>query len=154
MVSIVKSAIVDAPIDRVWGVLRDFNGHDQWHPEVATSFIEDGKPSDTIGCVRNFKLKNGAALREQLLSLSDRDHSFSYCLLDTPIPLLNYVAHVTLKPVTDTGATFWLWTSRFTTPKGRERELHDMVAETIYQGGIEAVRRVVARRFQDTGRRR
>jgi hypothetical protein len=143
MVRIVKSTIIEAPLARVWDLLRDFNGHDRWHPEVATSQIEQGYRSDQVGCVRNFRLKNGAALREQLLALSDYDHSFSYCLIDTPIPLLNYVAHVRLAPVTDGDATFWFWTSRFTTPPGREKELHDMVAENIYQAGFEAIRAIV-----------
>jgi hypothetical protein len=34
---IVKSTILDAPTGAVWNVLRDFNGHDRWHPAVATS---------------------------------------------------------------------------------------------------------------------
>jgi uncharacterized protein YndB with AHSA1/START domain len=29
---LVKSTIIDAPVDRVWAVLRDFNGHERWHP--------------------------------------------------------------------------------------------------------------------------
>ena len=34
--------------------------------------------------------------------MSDLEQTcFSYCLLDTPIPLFNYVAHVRLFPVTD-----------------------------------------------------
>ena len=66
-------------------MLRDFNGHDRWHPAVATSAIERGQSSDKIGCVRRFKLADGGELREQLLALSDLEQSFSYCLLDTPI---------------------------------------------------------------------
>ncbi len=66
-------------------------------------------PSDKIGCVRRFKLQDGAELREQLLALSDLEQSFSYCLLDTPIPMFNYVAHVRLLPVTDGDRTFWHW---------------------------------------------
>jgi hypothetical protein len=143
MVRIDVSTVVNAPIRRVWAVLRDFNGHDQWHPAVAESEIEEGLPSDAIGCVRNFKLEDGSQLREQLLTLSDRNHSFSYCLLDTPIPLLNYVAHVQLKPVTDGDRTFWRWWSSFTTPEGREQELKKMVEENIYVGGFKAVKRIV-----------
>ena len=37
MIRIVRSTVIDAPNDRVWAVLRDFNGHDRWHPAVATS---------------------------------------------------------------------------------------------------------------------
>ena len=105
MPHIVKSTILEAPTGRVWDVLRDFNGHDRWHPAVATSQIERAQPSDKIGCVRRFKLKDGAELREQLLALSDLEQTFSYCLLDTPIPMFNYVAHVRLLPVTDGDVT-------------------------------------------------
>lgn len=140
MVRIVKSTIMEAPVEAVWEVLRDFNGHDQWHPAVADSVIERGQSADKIGCVRRFHLADGSELREQLLALSDADMTFSYCLLETPIPLLNYVAHVRLIPVTDGDMTFWHWTSRFDTPPGREKELERQVGENIYEGGFRAVR--------------
>jgi NADPH2:quinone reductase len=37
---VVRSTVIDAPIARVWAVLRDFNSHDQWHDVVAQSRIE------------------------------------------------------------------------------------------------------------------
>jgi len=137
---IVKSTILNAPTDVAWAVLRDFNGHDRWHPAVATSTIERAQPSDKIGCVRRFKLKDGSELREQLLALSDLEQTFSYCLLDTPIPMFNYVAHVRLLPVTDGDRTFWHWECRFTTRAGEEARLVEMVGEQIYQAGFDAVR--------------
>lgn len=140
MVKVVKSTILEAPVEAVWEVLRDFNGHDNWHPAVAESETERGLPSDKVGCVRRFRLVDGAELREQLLTMSDADMAFSYCLLDTPVPLLNYVAHVRLAPVTDGDWTFWHWESRFDTPPGREEELQTMVAENIYQSGFDAIR--------------
>ena len=140
MVKVVNSTVIRAPIDRVWDVLRDFNGHDRWHPAVAESRVERGLSSDNVGCVRAFKLMDGGELREQLLSLSDAETSFSYCLLDTPIPLFNYVAHVRLLPVTDGDRTFWEWEARFSAPKGRERELATLVGEGIQQAGFEAIR--------------
>ena len=140
MVRIVKSTILNAPVENVWEVLRDFNGHDEWHPAVADSKVDRGLPSDKVGCVRRFHLVDGSELREQLLTLSDADMAFSYCLLETPVPLLNYVAHVRLTPVTDGDRTFWHWECRFDTPKGREDELKKMVSENIYQTGFDAVR--------------
>ena len=102
---------------------------------------ERGEPADRIGCVRNFRLEDGSELREQLLTLSDMEQMFSYCLLDTPIPLLNYVAHCRLTPVTDGDRCFWEWESRFDTPKGREAELGEMVGDNIYSAGFDAIRR-------------
>ena len=140
MVKVVKSTILDAPVEAVWDVLRDFNGHDRWHPAVAESHVERGLASDKVGCVRRFQLGDGSELREQLLTLSDADLAFSYCLLDTPVPLFNYVAHVRLAPVTDGDRTFWHWESRFDAPQGREQELQTMVGEQIYEAGFEAIR--------------
>jgi uncharacterized protein YndB with AHSA1/START domain len=143
MVKVVKSTVLDAPVEAVWEILRDFNGHDRWHPIVTDSMVEKGQTSDRIGCVRRFHLADGSELREQLLTLSDAEMAFSYCLLDTPVPLLNYVAHVRLVPVTDGDRTFWHWESRFDTPAGREVELKAMVAESVYQGGFDAIRALV-----------
>lgn len=144
MPHVVRSTIIDAPVDRLWSVLRDFNGHDRWHPIVARSEIERACPPDRVGCIRRFLLRDGSELREQLLTLSDLEMTFSYCLLDTPIPLFNYVAHVRLLPVTDGNRSFWHWESRFTTPPGREAELAQLVGDEVYTNGIEAVRRLPA----------
>jgi hypothetical protein len=140
MVKVVRSTVLAAPVEAVWEVLRDFNGHDRWHPAVATSQIERGRASDEVGCVRRFRLADGSELREQLLTLSDLEQSFSYCLLDTPVPLFNYVAHVRLSPVTDRDWTFWAWESRFDTPTGREAELAGLVGNDIYVAGFDAIR--------------
>lgn len=140
MVRVIRSTILNAPVDAVWNVIRDFNGHDQWHPAVATSRIERGNPSDMVGCVRRFRLEDGSELREQLLTLSDIEQCFSYCLLDTPIPLFNYVAHCRLVPVTDGDVTFWEWESRFDTPQGQEQDLAGLVGDSIYSAGFKAVR--------------
>jgi hypothetical protein len=141
MAHVVRSTIIDASADQVWGVLRDFNGFDHWHPALAASAIERSQSADRIGCVRRVKLADGSELREQLLALSDLEQSFSYCLLDTPIPLFNYVAHVRLLPVTDGDRTFWHWESRFTTRPGDEKLMTDLVSDGIFQAGFDAIRK-------------
>ena len=140
MVKVLQSTIIDAPVESVWEVIRDFNGHDRWHPAVATSSIERRRRPDEVGCVRRFMLGDGSELREQLLTLSDLEQTFSYCLLDTPVPLLNYVAHVRLAPVTDGNLTFWEWESRFDTPDGMQDSLAAMVRDDIYLAGFNAIR--------------
>ncbi|WP_136660705.1 SRPBCC family protein [Nitratireductor sp. XY-223] len=140
MVRVIRSTVLPVPSDRLWEELRDFNGHDRWHPEVEKSQIERGEPSDRVGCVRSFRLNDGSELRERLLTLSDMEQTYSYCLLDTPIPLFNYVAHVRLYPVTDTNQTFWEWEGRFSTPEGREGELAGLVGDDIYRAAFDAIR--------------
>jgi NADPH:quinone reductase len=138
---VVRSTVIDAPIERVWAILRDFNSHDQWHDVVETSRIEGGERSDQVGCIRDFTLKDGNRVREQLLTLSDTEFKSTYCIVEATIPLKRYVATVTLKRVTDGNRTFWHWESSFATPPGRERELRDLVAQGVYEAGFENLRR-------------
>jgi NADPH2:quinone reductase len=140
VIRVVRSAVIDAPIERVWAVLRDFNSHTAWHPVVGESHIERGEPSDQVGCVRNFTLRDGNHIREQLLTLSDRDYVSTYCILDATLPMRRYVATVTLKRVTDGDRTFWHWESTFDVPRGREREFSDLVGKGVYEGGFAGLR--------------
>ncbi len=141
---VVRSSIVDAPIERVWEILRDFNSHDQWHSVVAQSEIEDQKTSDRVGCVRNFTLADGNHIREMLISLSDKDHISTYTIVESTVPLMRYVATVSLKPVTDGQRTFWHWASTFETPPGMERQLRDMVAHGVYEAGFANLKHFLA----------
>lgn len=146
MVQVRQSTIIDAPIEEVWAILRDFNGHDRWHPAIASSEIDGGEPADAVGAVRHFRLADGGELREQLLALSDKDRRLSYCLLEAPLPLMGYVASIRLKPVTDGNATFWEWRSEFHPPEHRRDELVKLVAEDIYRAGFAAIRNLLKRR--------
>ena len=141
---VVRSTIIDAPIERVWAVLRDFNSHDHWHNVVDSSRIEGEERSDQVGCIRSFSLKDGNRIREQLLTLDDHQHKSTYCIVDATVPLIRYVATITLKPVTDGNRTFWHWESTFGTPPGRERELSNMVSQGVYEAGFENLRRHLA----------
>ena len=49
LVKLSRSAVVDAPIEAVWRLLRDFNSHAEWHPAIAASRIEAGEASDVAG---------------------------------------------------------------------------------------------------------
>jgi NADPH2:quinone reductase len=146
MIRVVRSAIIDAPIERVWAILRDFNSHTAWHPVVAESAIENDEPPDQVGCVRNFTLKDGNHIREQLLALSDADRISTYCILDATLPMRRYVATVQLKRVTDGDRTFWHWQSTFDVPRGREQEFADLVGKGVYEGGFEGLRAFLRRR--------
>ena len=77
------------------------------------SHIEGGLPADRVGCIRNFNLKDGGNIREQLLTLSDYDYSCTYSILESPMGVRNYIATLKLTPVTDGNRTFAEWTAEF-----------------------------------------
>jgi len=84
MVKVYTSSVIDAPADRVWAAVRDFNALPQWHPAIRDSRIEGNHPSDKIGCIRNFNLRDGGNIRERLLALSDYDFTCTYAILESP----------------------------------------------------------------------
>src|SRR5436305_1728997 len=140
MARVYVSTVVNARNDRVWARVRDSNALPSWHPSIAESRIEGAEPADKIGCVRDFRLRNGDRIREKLLGLSDYDMFCTYSILESPMGVENYVATLRLTPVTDGDRTFWQWESRFTTRPADQEGITQMVAEQIYQAGFEAVR--------------
>lgn len=140
MLKVLRSTVIDESADTVWALMRDFNAHGDWHPAIARSEIEHAEMADRVACVRRFQLADGKELREQLLSLSDLEMTYSYCLLDTPIPLFNYVAHVRLFPVTDGDQAFCEWEASFNTRDGQEQTMMELVGEGIFMAGFSALK--------------
>ena len=101
MARVYISAVMDIPLGEAWAVLRDFNALPVYHPFFSKSEIEAGKPSDQIGCVRNFYTHEGGHIREELLTLSDREHVCCYRIIEATLPVQNYVAEMRLKPITE-----------------------------------------------------
>jgi hypothetical protein len=141
MVKVYRSTVLDAPADRVWRDLRDFNGLANWHPSIVLSRIESGHPADKVGCVRNFQVKDGARVREKLLALSDYDYACTYAILDSPMVLSNYVATLRLFPVTEGNRCFIEWTAEFDCPQEKIAELADAVGNGVFQTGFDALKK-------------
>ena len=146
MIKVYTSSVIEAPADAVWAQVRDFNGLPKWTPFVAESRIEGNQPADKIGCVRNFRLKDGGLIREQLLTLSDYDYQCSYSILESPMGVDNYVATLKLTPVTDGMRCFAEWSAEFDCAEGRERELTEQIGQGVFQGGFDALKRHFGRR--------
>ena len=151
MPEVVRSTVIDAPVEAVWDIVRDFNGHDRWHPAIATSVLEEDRLTDQVGAVRRFVLTGGERLREQLIALDDAGRRLRYAIVESEVPLIDYVADIELRPVTDGARTFWRWRSVFRTPPGREDELAGLVAAGVYEAGFEAVRARVETRSAGGG---
>jgi len=146
MVKVYISSVIDAPADKVWVHIRDFNALPKWVPAVADSRIEGGIVSDKVGCVRNFNLKDGGNLREQLLALSDHDRSLTYNILASPMGVQNYVATLKLTRVTDGDRTFAEWTAEFDCEAAREQELVADIGNGVFQAAFDNLKQQLGRR--------
>jgi len=141
MKKIFVSSVIKANADEVWAVVRDFNDLPTWHPLVARSTIEGGRPSDAVGCIRSYYLDDGTRIREQLLSLSDYDYSFSYAIIESGLDLENFIAQLKFTPVTEDNQTFAEWSAEFETAPDSEREIARFVSRDLFQGGFDGLKR-------------
>jgi hypothetical protein len=145
MPKVYVSSVVNAPAARVWERLRDFNGLPRWHPRIRESRIENGEPADKVGCVRDFRLQNGDRLREKLLGLSDFDMFQTYSILESPMPLSDYVATLRVTPITDGDRAFVEWTAEFECAEEAAEGLVAGIGGDVFQGGFDALKRHFAR---------
>jgi hypothetical protein len=146
VIQVYTSSVIDATADDVWARIRDFNALPIWHPSIADSRIENNQPSDRIGCVRYFHLRDGGLIRERLLALSDYDFTCSYSILESPMGVENYVATLKLTPITDGGRCFAEWSAEFDCAASREAELSQLIGQGVFQVGFDALKRYFSSR--------
>jgi uncharacterized membrane protein len=132
------SAVIDAPIEAVWGIMRDFNGMPAYHPGIKHSLIEDGRPSDQIGCVRRLTLGEGF-VREVLLCMDDRNCVFTYEIIEGTLPVRGYVAGVRLHRVTEGNRTFAEWWADFEVVGAERDAVIAQIGKDVFAAGFTAV---------------
>jgi hypothetical protein len=145
MAKVYASTVIPAPPATIWAVVRDFNALPKWTPFVAESRIEHNKPSDQVGCIRNFRLKDGGRIREQLLELSDYEMSFGYSILESPMGVENYYATFRLSPVTDVDHTYAQWDAEFDAAPEREDALVQQIGRNVFAAGLQALKQRYSR---------
>ncbi len=134
------SAVIDAPVEAVWAVARDFNGLPDWNPGVVESAIEDGRAADEVGCIRAFSLRDGTPVRERLLMLDDSLYRFAYNFETPAFPVANYRAEMELIPVTSGDRTFVQWSATFDEAPGDAGKYVAIISRDVFAGGLAALR--------------
>ena len=132
------SHVIDAPIETVWSVMRDFNGMPAYHPGIRQSIIEGNCPSDQVGCVRRLTLGEGF-VRERLLCMDDRNHVFTYEIIEGTLPVRDYVAGVRLHRVTDHDRTFGEWWADFEVVGVDRDAMINQIGKNVFAAGFSAV---------------
>lgn len=141
MAEIYRSDVIGAPAERVWAIIRDFNALPLWTPFVVESRIEGGRASDQIGCVRNFRLRDGGEIRERLLVLDDDDFQCRYSILSSPMSVENYRATLRLWPVVREGTCFAEWSATFDCPPHEEPALVRQIGDGVFAAALAHLRK-------------
>jgi uncharacterized protein YndB with AHSA1/START domain len=137
---------IRAPVDKVWGVMRDFAGMGAWHDDMTKMHMLKRYRSDKVSGTRDFYAGAAGHLHEQLLQLDDRHRSFTYRITKCDIPWLNYVSGPRLWSVTATNTTFGVWTGDWDASPQDDLMLIPNTEHGVYQKGFAGVEALLKKR--------
>ena len=140
METVFVSTVINAPMERVWKVVRDFNGLPAWMAGMKSSEIEGGGPAEQVGAIRRCVMDGGGMLRERLEVLSDAEFVITYSVLEGPLPVSNTRTTIRLRPVTDQYSTYAEWSSQFDTEPGAEKQGVEFLTR-VFNAGFRALKR-------------
>lgn len=145
MAEALATTLIDAPVEQVWALVRDFNGLPVWNPAVTDSQIEDGRDADSVGCIRAFHMADGSFVRERLLELDDSRYRMSYNFETPAFPVANYLATLELIPVTNGDKTFARWHASFDEAPEDNGTYGALISTDVFAAGLRALADHVAR---------
>ncbi|MEQ1529267.1 MAG: SRPBCC family protein [Methylococcales bacterium] len=108
-----ESITISAPVEKVWGQVKQFDDIASWHTDVKAS-SGDGKLAS--GGVRSITFQNGEQLLEELDYYNDQEHEYSYRLKTENVkalPVSSYSIELLVKPAETAGSSVVLLKSRF-----------------------------------------
>ncbi len=130
--------IIEAPIAKVWAAVRAFDGVAKWNPAVTAARLERGGPTE-VGALRLLDIADGTSFRETLLAHSDLEHFYSYDIIESPLPVTDYVSTHRFLAVTESDQTLSIWESSFRCAEDRRAEMEQIVGDAIYAGGMRGL---------------
>jgi mxaD protein len=133
-VEVSKQTTLSHSPETVWAMIGEFGTIDVWHPAVETSVVEGDGGN---GIYRTLTLAGGGEIYEILLDYSLTDRSYSYAILESPLPVANYVSNLAVTPGAD-GGSIVTWSSTFDADGVSDEEAADLIGG-IYQAGFDSI---------------
>ena len=133
------SAIIDAPVEAVWRIVRDFSALPGWVPGLGPCRIEGGLAPDAVGCVRAFSLGDGTPVSERLTMLDDGRYAFAYTFVVPCFPVRDYHATFELIPVTSGDRTYAQWGAEFEEAPEDRGKYETIISQHVFAAGLAAL---------------
>ena len=98
-----KSVEVAASPEEAWQALADFCSIAVWHPGIAAC-----EQSEQDGAtLRTLTTGDGGVVLEKLIQHDDQAMSFTYTILESPLPVADYVSTMKVSPASGGGSIQW-----------------------------------------------
>jgi carbon monoxide dehydrogenase subunit G len=87
--------MVNAPIERIWADVRDFESHARWIEGASETRMEGGNGT-TVGALRTVVV-HGMVVTERLTALDDDAHRLAYRIVgDLPMPIYDISGSISM----------------------------------------------------------
>lgn len=143
-----ESIEINAPQEKVWAAIRDFQDM-SWLPPVART---EGEKGNAVGATRKLTLADGATVEEELSKYEPDMMSYSYRITKVDVktlPVTNYSATLSVSPAPD-GKAKLEWSGAFYRGYPNNDpppELNDEAAikavSGLYRLGLEALKKKI-----------
>lgn len=97
-----------------------------------------------MGAIRDNTTQEGGQISEELVALSNKDHSLTYRVVAGDIPMKDYTSTLSIHEVAEDGRAFAIWTASYE-PFGNAEETADWVRNGIFQTCLANLEKVLAR---------
>ena len=101
MGKVVLKSDVNASPDLLWQTIKGFSSVAAWNSLVRVVKAE----GDAVGCTREVDVEGTGRFIERLQELNDGDRSFSYSIVDSPLPVKNCTVEIRVSDNGDGTAT-------------------------------------------------
>ena len=145
---VTKSVTVAAPVDKTWDTIKDFDSLNKWHPGFSADVLQKGD-NNKVGAVRKLTVKDGPSFTEELLAFDAAKHTYKYRIVESPLPLRDYVSHITVTPGPNGGShVTWVGTfkrkSTSDTPPEAENDAAALkLINSVYDGGLANLKKTL-----------
>jgi mxaD protein len=130
-----------------WDQIKNFDGLHTWHPGFSGAEIVKGS-NNQPGAVRKLTLKGGPSFTEELLSYDGTKHTMRYRIIESPLPIDDYVSTIEVKSGGKKGTSVVSWEGTFKrknlTPKPDETdEAVTKLISGVYDAGLDNLKKKV-----------
>jgi len=133
-----EKIVLDASSKAVWALVGGFNALDRWHPDIMESALM-GTGKDA-GDIRVLTLNNNLTIVERLEFYDENSMILQYRILESPLPIENYLASITVKNI-DNNMAEVTWQSSFNAVDVSEDEVKQTIS-SIYLAGLDSLYRI------------
>ena len=128
-----QSVEVAAPPEEVWQAISDFCAIADWHPVIGRCALSD---QDGVA-MRTLTTVDGGVLVERRVQYSDEGMSYTYEIVESPLPVADYVS--TLAVMDSSGGSMITWSGEFAAEGAPDDQAIEVISG-IYQAGLEALK--------------